>query len=889
MVDTVTADDTGDTIDIPVTFEWNDDVPAARPESLTVNLYRSLKGSSEEATLVASQEAVQDGDGNFPDLTFTGLPLYDEHGNEYEYSVNEASTLDAYTCVIRGDQDVGFTIANTFYVPKTITVTKKWVGTPTDSVTMDLYADGELYDSVILDSTNGWTHTWDDLPKRSDEDWHEIIYLVKEVPIDGYRTVVSEGSENYTFTNIEQTKVSVQKVWNDGDGENRPSSVQVQLYADGSPTGDPITLNSNMDWSYTWDGLDKYHMDRTKIEYSVKEVPIDGYRTEVTENSTNDFTITNTEQTSVSVNKVWNDGDGTGRPSSVTVQLYANGEPSGDAVTLSSDNSWTHTWKGLDKYGDNAEKIEYTVKEDTVSGYTSEVSGDASSGFTVTNTKTIDIPVTKKWVGDAASSATVRLLANGREVDNLTLTANNNWTDSFEDVAQYDNDRNEITYTLTEDSIDGYESSITGDASSGFTVTNTKTIDIPVTKKWVGDAASSATVRLLANGTEVDNLTLTANNNWTDSFEDVAQYDNDGNEIPYTLTEDSIDGYESSITGDESSGFTVTNTKTIDIPVSKEWASGTTKEPVTVELLRNGNATGVTMTLDESNGWKGTFTDQPEYDSSGTKYTYTVKEITDDYTWSVSGSAENGFVITNETREIKAGDPPVRKTITGDKPSKDSRFYFTLTAAPEKSTLPTGMTEMPMPTAASSSQSMTISVVGEGSGEFGDFVFTEPGTYVYEVKEKNTGVKGYDYDDTVYEVRYVVEEADNSTTGSHNVLTCERTILKDGIVQSDMSFAFTNKYTSPNTPNSDGSNDDPDTDIRGGNSGENANGSSNDRTGQEGPNSGTTAKNGSGNSGVSAVRTGDTSNIGLWIVVLAASAAAVTIGLLLRKRFSQRN
>ena len=804
MAETDIANDTsGSTIDFSVNIEWLDYNANSRPESLTIDVYRTTTSSDADATYVTSQEMTPDSDGNWPTITFSGLPKYDDDGNEYTYSVDEENVPDGYTAALLGDQEKDFTIVNTrTSAPETVNVTKKWVGDATDSVDVNLYADEEVYDTVTLNAANEWTYTWEELPALSDEDYHSINYRVDEAAVpNGYSKSVEGSSGDYTITNTELTDVSVQKVWSDGEGQNRPNSISVQLYADGVATGDKIILMEDNGWEYTWENLDKCNSDGSEIEYTVEENEVEGYKTEITQEG-NVFTITNSEVTSVSVNKVWNDGDSADRPDSVQVQLYANGVATGDKITLNEDNGWTYTWSDLDKYDSYANEIEYTVKEDTISGYTSEV---------------------------------------------------------------------------------------TGDASSGFTVTNTKTIDIPVTKKWVGDAASSATVRLLANGTEVDSLTLTANNNWTDSFEDVAQYDNDGNEIPYTLTEDSIDGYESSITGDASSGFTVTNTKTIDIPVSKEWASGTTKEPVTVELLRNGNATGVTMTLDESNEWKGTFTDQPEYDSTGTKYIYTVKEITDDYTWSVSGSAENGFVITNGTREITAEDPPVLKAITGDKPSKDSRFYFTLTAEPEKSTLPTGMTEMPMPTAASSSQSMTISVVGEGSGEFGDFVFTEPGTYVYEVKENNTGAKGYDYDDTVYEVRYVVQEADDSTTGSHNVLTCERTILKDGIVQSGMSFTFTNKYTSPNTPNSDGSNDDPDTDIRGGNSGENANGSSNDRTGQEGPNSGTAAKNGSVNSGVSAVRTGDTSNIGLWIVVLAASAAAVTIGLLLRKRFSQRN
>ena len=692
---TDTANDTSEsTIDISVSVQWLDYNTGGHPDdNLTIDLYRGFKSSNEEPVYITSQEIAADG----PSITFSGLPRYDENGNEYEYTVDEES-VDGYTTAISGDQDIGFTVVNTLSLgPKSVTVTKKWVGEPMDEIEVNLLADGEIYDEVTLSASNSnWRYTWDDLPRFSEEDGHEINYTVDEDPIYGYNTSINYDGSEWVITNTQQTNVSVRKVWNDGDGENRPDNVAVQLYADGVAMGSKIILSENNAWEYTWDELDKYNSDGSEIEYTVKEDEIDGYKTEVTQNG-NNFTITNTAKTSVSVNKEWNDGDGENRPDSVQVQLYADGEATGEKITLNAENSWTYTWSDLDKYDSNANKIEYTVKEDEVDGYETEVTQDGND----------------------------------------------------------------------------------------FTVTNTA--------------------------------------------------------------------------------------KTIDIPVSKKWASSTTKKPVTVELYRNGNATGITKTLDESNEWKDTFTGQLEYDSTGTKYIYTVKEITDDYTWSISGSADEGFVITNSSREITVGDPPVRKTITGDKPSKDSRFYFTMTANPEKSTLPTGMTEMPMPTAAGSSQSMTIAVDGEGSGEFGDITFTEPGTYVYDVREKNNGVKGYNYDDTVYEVRYVVKETDDSTTGEHNVLTCERTILKDGIVQSSMTFAFTNKYTSSNS----GSTDEQDKKNQDGQSG-------------QGSNSVTTSKKSSKISVVSAIRTGDILNLGLWTAVMTASAAGIAICLFLRKRLSNR-
>ena len=132
--------------------------------------------------------------------------------------------------------------------------------------------------------------------------------------------------------------------------------------------------------------------DGKKITYTVSEEAVNGYTSVADGNN-----ITNThkvEKTSVSASKVWDDQDNKDslRPSSVKVQLYANGAPFGASVTLNEANSWKHTWSDLDKNGFGA-AIKYEVKEvDVPTGYTSEVTGDAASGFTVTNSHTPVVP-----------------------------------------------------------------------------------------------------------------------------------------------------------------------------------------------------------------------------------------------------------------------------------------------------------------------------------------------------------------------------------------------------------------------------------------------------------------------------------------------------------------
>ena len=80
-----------------------------------------------------------------------------------------------------------------------------------------------------------------------------------------------------------------------------------------------------------------------------------------------------------------------------------------------------------------------------------------------------DILVTKVWSGGSSSrpTITINLLADGKEVKEVVLTSGNT-THTFT-VPKYNSETgNEITYTITEDSVSNYTSSI-----SGFTVTNT--------------------------------------------------------------------------------------------------------------------------------------------------------------------------------------------------------------------------------------------------------------------------------------------------------------------------------------------------------------------------------------------------------------------------------
>ena len=104
---------------------------------------------------------------------------------------------------------------------------------------------------------------------------------------DGYTTIT-----NY-YPTVDTVNSIVSKVWDDNNNQDgkRPTSIQVQLNADGTPKRSPVTLHEANDWSYTWSGLDKYDAG-TENEYTVKEINVPtGYTASYSKDT---FVITNT-------------------------------------------------------------------------------------------------------------------------------------------------------------------------------------------------------------------------------------------------------------------------------------------------------------------------------------------------------------------------------------------------------------------------------------------------------------------------------------------------------------------------------------------------------------------------------------------------------------------
>ena len=548
-----------------------------------------------------------------------------------------------------------------------------------ESIKVQLYANGDAFgDAVELNAKNGWSTDWQDLDKY--KDGKEVEYTVKELEVpDDYSFAISgNASDGFIITNTHQPEtvdIAGTKTWSDSNNQDgkRPDSITIRLLADGVEK-DSKTVTAADGWKYSFTDLPKY-VDGNEITYTITEDAVPDYTT-----TYSGLDVTNSYKpgkTSVTVTKAWDDSsnqDGK-RPSSIEVQLYADGSAKGDKVTLNDSNKWTYTWTDLDEKKDG-KNIAYTVQEVKVpDGYTSSITGDATKGYTITNsykTQTVDISGTKIWsdqnnqYGVRPDSITIRLWKNGTEIRSTTISGAKDaatWSYSFTGLPKYENGK-EITYTVTEDAVAGYTTSI-----SGYTITNSyapNLVTIQGTKTWDDDnnadglRPSSIVVNLLADGTAVQRqqVKAAADGTWTYSFVNLPSMAN-GKKITYTVTEDPVPGYTATI-----NGYNIINThraQKIDIPVTKVWAGGASATSVEVELVANGTATGNKLTLSAATDWKGTFTGLDQYAADGSEITYTVQENTKGFNTTIAGSAAAGFVITNSAIEANVTELHLHK------------------------------------------------------------------------------------------------------------------------------------------------------------------------------------------------------------------------------------
>ncbi|MDO5669026.1 MAG: Cna B-type domain-containing protein [Corynebacterium sp.] len=358
-----------------------------------------------------------------------------------------------------------------------------------------------------------------------------------------YQTVDATG---WIYGEQPTTSLKVTKEWVDWDTSvaGPTPAVQFELLADGQPARDlhreliPALQLGEGATEGQWDNLPTQSARNVPIVYSVKEVTIEGYASEVSGTFTTDLTdlanipagaitVTNTKtpdapMTSIIVTKVW-EGLAAGEEApEVAFTLLATVEdapedfvaiPAREAI-LTPGNT-TARWDNLPVQTEDGRAIIYKVEEVTVPGFTSVVFPESytpdpeaivDGEFIVTNTKTPDTPVDpgapvteltveKIWEGvDAAVAPAIAftLLANGSRVTDgegnilapVTLQPGTT-THTWDNLPAVDADGEPIEYSVIEAPLNGYDTEYSGTytpdvtdvdniEAGTITVTNTK-------------------------------------------------------------------------------------------------------------------------------------------------------------------------------------------------------------------------------------------------------------------------------------------------------------------------------------------------------------------------------------------------------------------------------
>ena len=288
--ETVADDNIVEMKDMPIitvsgTKTWNAPEETELPKSITVILNRN-------GEQIGSKEVTAEDNWNY---SFADLPKYSEDGKiAYTYTVDEEpvagynKTIDGYDITnIRSDKII-VEGEKTWNVPE---------GTELpESITVNLYQNGDKIDSKKVTAEDDWKYSWTDLAAYSEDGKTAYLYTVDEEAVEGYEKAVSVYNITNTITGT--TEVSGTKTWNVPEGTELPESITVNLYQNGEQI-DSKEVTAKDNWKYSWTDLELYSEDgKTAYTYTVDENSIDGYISTV-----KDYDITNTI-TSVKINKV---------------------------------------------------------------------------------------------------------------------------------------------------------------------------------------------------------------------------------------------------------------------------------------------------------------------------------------------------------------------------------------------------------------------------------------------------------------------------------------------------------------------------------------------------------------------------------------------------------
>ena len=438
-----------------------------------------------------------------------------------------------------------------------------------------------------------------------------------------------------------------------------------------------------------------------------------------------------------------------------------------------------------------------------------------------------DISVEKNWVGagNDRPSVTVNLIQNGTKIASAELSDTNQWQHTFKNQPLKDPSGNDYRYTVSEESVDGYTSSISGSVENGYVVTNTRdTGTLTITKALaqgsenVAIPANTTFTVYAADGSEYAKFAYSQMENGSYTIENVptGRYyvtESGGEVASYQLTVSGV-GNNNAVAVEKNGTATVSITNDYHKVMGDDVINPTTltvhkvdKDDSNVSLagteftLKQGNEVVNTQTTDENGNAEFTFTAAGEYTitetkastgyvNSGVSYAVTVTEekvdvVREENIWhdiydlilglNPDTSYENG-VLTVENAKIM-GTITVSKELTSDdgNAQTDKTFTFEVKDAAGK----------------------VVDTLTMKAGESDTTIALPYGVYTLEETEP-AQIAGYTFADVLYcgegsdevqsEMEVLIDEngqsvkvmAVNSYTRDTGTLTITKTLDKDG-------------------------------------------------------------------------------------------------------------
>ncbi len=519
--------------------------------------------------------------------------------------------------------------------------------------------------------------------------------------------------------------------------------------------------------------------------------------------------------------------------------------------------------------GHNLTNTYHAASAETVLYVEKLVSGNAPEGFWIDKTFGFTLTAVDGAPMPVENTATVTYGSANNKANFGSITFNQAGEYSYTIVEEnkgqivdgitYSNAQIDVTVTVA----DNQEGELVATVSYGVSgataaqFTNIyETVTVSGTKTWKDDDENSRpqsiTIKLLADGIQVKEQTVVAEDDWEWTFSDLPKY-NGSREITYTVTEAPVEDYETQV-----DGYNVTNTYvqpvdlTLQVSKSIDGRDWQEKDSFTFSITGSDGApmpTESTVTItDETPNKTRAFGDITyRLADAGKTYTYTIREdqtvsapgitpdtayytvtvevsltdqvlhVTPSYTKTVNGAASqyvptNGvlpFVNTYDAAAATVALNGVKVLQGGTLQAGQFRFYLESVAVdgqtPITNTDEANAANVPLPQNAGSGTALGI---GEGSTvtngiqevsavSFGNLTFTKEHighTYTYYLKEVNDGAPGYSYDAGTKVVTIAVTAEDSSVNPGKQEVVATVTGDSSAAGLQNAYFKFENTY-----------------------------------------------------------------------------------------------